>query len=275
MKRAAFLLLLAIPLAGCGFAVKHPAVTAGIVGGSLGLVTCELATQGRQLECFEVAGAAGALLAATVVVATWLGTEEEDPVPVEEPLPTEPRVGGTTPAPPPGFKPRPPPTDPTKPPPPAPIPDYLQKTTAEVYVRSGTQIVKAPAEDQTVAASFAASPNKGPLKNGQRITILTAKTKYTLGEEVRVIHVLDAPEPGHPLYVMGPKPISGELVDGTERTPPAAATGAYDGRVVQSPAVDYNYEVTTYKFDSPGIHLIQWKTGGMESNVIAVEVTKP
>ena len=270
------LVVLLVPLASCGFAVKHPAVTAGIVGGSLGLTTCELsvdtAQEGRQKQCFEIAGGAGLLLAATVLVATWLGTVDEEPAPaVEEPLPTEPRVGGTQP----GLKrPPPPPVDPTKPAPP-PIPDYLQKTTPEVYVHAGTQIVKAPAEDQTVAASFAASPTRGTLKDGQRITILTAKAKYAPNEEVRVIHILDAPEAGHPVYVMGPKPITGELVDGVEKTPAAPMANAYDGRVVQSPAVDYNYEVTTYKFDTPGIHLIQWKANGMESNVIAVEVTKP
>jgi len=278
MRRLAISLCLGlcIPLAGCNFAVKHPAATAGIVGGGLGLVTCELSTQGRQLECLEISGAAAALLAGTVLIATWLGdanAEEEEPPP--EPLPTEPRVGGTTPPPPGGLKPPPTTPDPAKPPPPPPIPDYLAHTTAEVYTRTGNQIVKAPPADQTVAASFAASQTRGPLKDGTRITILTARTKYQVGEEVRVIHVLDAPEPGHAVYVMGPKPITGELVDGVERTPAAAPSGTYDGRVVQSPAVDYNYEVTTYKFDAPGIHLIQWKTGGMESNVVAVEVTKP
>jgi hypothetical protein len=271
-----------ISLAGCGFAVKHPAITAGIVGGSLGLVTCELSTEGRQKQCFEIAGGAGGLLAATVLVATWLGTVDEEPAPTtEEPLPTEPRAGGEKGGPPPaiggtqpGLKPPPPPVDPAKPPPP-PIPEYLKATTPEVYVHAGAQIVKAPAEDQAVAASFAASPTRGTLKDGQRITILTAKAKYAPNEEVRVIHILDAPDAGHPVYVMGPKPITGELVDGVEKTPAAPMPSAYDGRVVQSPAVDYNYEVTTYKFDTPGIHLIQWKANGMESNVIAVEVTKP
>src|SRR5262249_33820973 len=159
----------------------------------------------------------------------------------------------------PGLKPPPPPpVDPAKPPPP-PIPAYLKATPAEVYVHAGAQIVKAPPDDQTVAAGFAASPTRGTLKDGQRITILTATATYAPHEQVRVIHILDAPEAGHPVYVMGPKPITGELVDGVEKVPAAPMPNAYDGRVVQSPAVDYNYEVTTYKFETPGIHLIQWK----------------
>jgi hypothetical protein len=151
------------------------------------------------------------------------------------------------------------------------IPDYL-KEPPQLFARSGTAIVPAPPGDHAVAATYARSPARGPLHDGARITILTERTKYKVGDEVRVIHVLEAPEPGRELYVMGPKAIYSEYVDGVERTPPPAAPGSYDGRVLQSPGVDWNYEVTTYRFTAPGPHRIQWRADGRESNVIEIEV---
>jgi hypothetical protein len=52
--------------------------------------------------------------------------------------------------------------------------------------------------------------------------------------------------------------------------------------VVQSPGIDFNYDVSTYKFVSPGVHTIQWKGGGhssqgnlnLESNVLRIEITR-
>jgi len=258
---------------GCAFAVKHPAITAGIVGGTMGLSTCELASDDHK-SCLLVGGGAAALLGLVAAGALWLGDTGEEsilqPRPEDEIRPIEP-----TPR-----QPRAPhPAAPlAAPPKPMPIPDYL-KQPPELSVRSGNDIVRAPAEDQTTAAAYAASPVRGPLANGARITILTARTSYKVGEEVRVIHVLEAPDPGTKLYVMGPKPIYGEYVDGVERTPPNPSSnlgpGSYDGRVLDSPGADFNYDVTTYKLDVPGPHRIQWRDGGRESNVIQIDVAKP
>ena len=49
---------------------------------------------------------------------------------------------------------------------------------------------------------------------GTRLTILAKKNRYRVNEEVRIIHVLEVVEPGHRLFVMGPKPIYGEYIDG-------------------------------------------------------------
>ena len=46
----------------------------------------------------------------------------------------------------------------------------------------------------------------------------------------------------------------------------------YDGVVLPSPAIDYNYEVTSYRFDEPGTHAIQWRSGKNASNAITVWV---
>jgi len=58
--------------AGCGFAVKHPAITAGVVGGALALGTCKLASDDYG-ACFAVGGGAGAFLGVVAATALWLG----------------------------------------------------------------------------------------------------------------------------------------------------------------------------------------------------------
>jgi hypothetical protein len=91
--------------------------------------------------------------------------------------------------------------------------------------------------------------------------------------------VHEAVEPGHRVYVMGPKLVYGEYVDG-QPTTPAPPPGEnpllppiYNGRVLPSPAVDYNFEITSYSFTEPGTHHIQWRLEPLQSNVIAVEIT--
>ena len=60
----------------CNFAVKHPAATAGIVAGSVALVTCELASEDHK-NCFIASGAVGVGLWLVAGIALWLGTEDE------------------------------------------------------------------------------------------------------------------------------------------------------------------------------------------------------
>lgn len=260
---------------GCGFAVRHPAVTAGTVIGSLTLATCELASS-EHGSCFAASGVAGVTLALITAGALWLGSTGEDSIlqPPPDPVPPVRRAAQERPATGPAAPGAAPPATAAAP---AVIPEYL-KAPPQLLARSGEAIVPAPPGDQAVAATYARSPVRGPLHEGARITILTERTKYKVGEEVRVIHVLEAPEPGRELQVMGPKPIYSEYVDGVERTPPVPAAPApapapYDGRVVPSPGVDFNYEVTTYRFTAPGPHRIQWRAEGRESNVIELEVT--
>jgi len=161
-----------------------------------------------------------------------------------------------------------------------PIPEHLQGKPNELYMRKGHEIVNAPSEDLVLARTYPTFPSKGQVVNGQRITIMTHKAKYKVGEEIRIIHVLEAVEEGYEVYVMGPKEIFGEYVDGKLVTAEKSDMGIYNGRVMQSPAVDFNYDITTYTFDEPGIHNIQWKRGGdaippqlaLESNIISVEI---
>jgi hypothetical protein len=93
--RAAALLAAAVaaaaPSTGCSFAVQHPAVTAGIVGGTLGFATCKLASDNYG-ACVGVAGGAAAFLGLVAATALWLGGDgtsaatDEDPEQIK-PLP--------------------------------------------------------------------------------------------------------------------------------------------------------------------------------------------
>ena len=162
------------------------------------------------------------------------------------------------------------------------LPEYLVDRPRVLYVRDEDTIVNAPAADLSVARRYPEFQDKGKLHKGQRITIMTAKMKYQVGEEVRVIHVLEAPKPELELYVMGPKQIHDEFVDGEPASPARTGLAVYSGRVTKSPDVDFNYEISSYTFDKPGQYTIQWKGAGhpiqgnldLESNLLRITVTK-
>jgi len=147
-----------------------------------------------------------------------------------------------------------------------------------LYVREGDVIVDAPEEDQLVGMGYHLWEEKGEPLDGRRMTIMAAPGPVHVGDEVRVIHVVEAPEPGWEVYVMGPKTVYGEHLDGVPVTPAPPGWAdpfvpeLYDGAVLQSPAADYNYEMTSYVFQDPGVHRIQWIMDPWESNVLVVEV---
>jgi hypothetical protein len=149
--------------------------------------------------------------------------------------------------------------------------------------RKGDKIVAAPAEDLVLARTYHKFKDKGPLVAGQRITIMTPKSRYRLGEPVRVIHILEAVEPGKQVHLMGPKTVYDEYVDGKLVTPKGPGRNPYRGMVADRPIADFNYEITSHTFAEPGMHTIQWRGGGasvqgvlgLESNVIRLEIVKP
>ena len=156
-------------------------------------------------------------------------------------------------------------------------PEHLRRWPG-LSVRAGERIVEAPAEDQSVARGYPAWPDKGAVTNGMRITVMARKQTCNVGEAVRVIHVFEATEPGEEVYVMGPKPIFGEYVDGVLVTEPPPDVEdpwiptMYDGATLPSPAVDYNYDITSYVFAEAGVHQVCWRLGPLESNVLRIEV---
>lgn len=204
--------------------------------------------------------AAGTIVAATVVLACVVGCG----------------ANTTKPAPPPPPKPV---AKPVASAPEEPIPPHLQHFPG-LYVRKGSEIVEAPAADVEVAKSYPRAKEKGPVIDGHRLTLLAKKRTYRVGEEIRVIHVHEITVEGQYIYPMGPKPIRGELVNGKLVTPAVLADvdpfipAVYDGAVVPTPAVDYNWEITTYRFSAPGTRTIQWSPGKYASNVLTVEITQ-
>ncbi len=158
------------------------------------------------------------------------------------------------------------------------IPEYLRRWPG-LYVYDRDQLVKAPEEDCLVARSYPTWADKGSLFEGKRLTLLTKRTTYQVDEQIRVLHVVDVSESGHSVYVIGPKEIYGEYVDGKLVTEPLPMRDdpliprMYSGAVLPSPAVDYNYEITTYTFSEPGTHQIYWKLGSLQSNILTLAVT--
>ena len=155
-----------------------------------------------------------------------------------------------------------------------------QGEPTELYERKDGKVVRASAEDVALAQTYRSFSEKGPLKDGQRITILAAKNLYKVGEEIRVLHILEATTPGIKVWVMGPKIIYGEFIDGDLVSGRGPSPTTYDGLVRESPVTDFNYDITKYTFQQPGKHTIQWKGGGheiqgslgLESNVIQLAI---
>ncbi len=154
-----------------------------------------------------------------------------------------------------------------------PLPPHLEQWGG-MWVRAGEAIVEAPPEDVAAARSYPSWPDKGELVAGSRLTIISAKRKYRIGEEVRIIHVKETVEAGHSMRVMGPKTIFGEFVDGNLATEECDQGEDYDGAVINTPAVDYNYDVTSYRFSSPGKHNIYWQMHSLRSNTLELEVAE-
>jgi len=110
---------------GCAFAVEHPAVTTGIVGGTLGFGTCKLASDNYG-ACALVGGGAAAFLALVTATAIWLGgdghsvmvEEQAQPLPDEQRPRRKPAPTGRQPPP----SPSPPSPSPPSPSPPSPSP---------------------------------------------------------------------------------------------------------------------------------------------------------
>lgn len=150
----------------------------------------------------------------------------------------------------------------------------------QLFVRRDGRPVPAPAEDIEVAEGYEGWRDKGETLGGRRVTIMSASTRYTVGEVVRVVHVLEVTEPGLPIHVMGPKPALEEYVDGrlaSEAAVPGVdplRPAVYDGPIVEGPGVDFNWEITTHRFTEPGRHVVRWQPGALRSNELVLEITE-
>lgn len=83
-------------------------------------------------------------------------------------------------------------------------------------------------------------------------------------------------------YWARPQAVTGEYVDDllvTERPLGGVlkpyTLGWVDGKRISSPWVNSFYEITRYRINTPGLHLVQWRTGTFVSNVLCLRVGAP
>lgn len=147
-----------------------------------------------------------------------------------------------------------------------------------LYTRQGDQIVDAPAADLAVARSYADFPDKGPVVEGRRLTLLCAKQTCRPGEEIRIIHVVETVADGLSTYLMGPKQVYNEYCDGRLISEPLPADedpflpNTLNGRVQTGTALDFNYEISVYALQTLGTHTFDWRLGNGKSNVLTITV---
>lgn len=93
-----------VAVTSCTFAVKHPAATVAMVGGSIGALTCEVGTDfENHLACGGVTLGVAAALGGIVLLAIALGGEGDTVLrgedPEEEQRPEPPSIDDVPPAP--------------------------------------------------------------------------------------------------------------------------------------------------------------------------------
>ncbi len=76
-------LLVVLALAGCPFASKHPAITAGITGGAIGLTGCLIDDQPAK-TCALVGGGAARFLGGIAALVTLLADTTDHSLPPDE-----------------------------------------------------------------------------------------------------------------------------------------------------------------------------------------------
>lgn len=151
-----------------------------------------------------------------------------------------------------------------------------------VFDAATRRLVDADEADQAIIRDYPFWVDKGPLIDGTRLTLTTARAEVALGEPVRVAHIVEETRAGRRLFVVGPKPVRHEQVDAEPLAglPPGDADypwlpADYDGEAAPAPGIDDNFEITVYRFDRPGIHRIVWRPGRYRSNELVLTVRAP
>jgi hypothetical protein len=83
VPRFAILVISVLGLGSCAFAQKHPGVTIGIVAGTMGFGTCELAVE-KAGTCAIVGGAAGGLIGGITGLVTLLADTNAHDLPSDD-----------------------------------------------------------------------------------------------------------------------------------------------------------------------------------------------
>lgn len=147
------------------------------------------------------------------------------------------------------------------------------------YIHQKNQLIDPEKEDLDVAETYPEWCDKGTVIDGRRLTILSKKQIYHVNEKVRIIHVLEVMLAGLDIYLMGPKQIYNEYIDSHIQGEELSLDQAdlftpveYDGRVVNGPGIDSNFEITVYSFPKSGVYKIYWQPGKWKSNILEIKV---
>lgn len=116
-------------------------------------------------------------------------------------------------------------------------------------------------------------------ENAERIlAILTAQKVVAVDEPVRVFHLIEFMKKGAEIFIMGPKDIYGEFVNGHLASPKVPEGQMYpwmmlyDGPVLEGPGLDENFKVSVYRFSQPGRYEINWQFEEQRSNTLTITV---
>lgn len=157
--------------------------------------------------------------------------------------------------------------------------EIMNLENLKLYERKGAELIEAPENDIKLAKTYPQWEKKGPEINGKRLTIMTEKLNYKTNENIRILHIVDYIFPGQDAFLMGPKKVYNEYVNDeltTEKLTTSAKDplipGFYDGIVAKSPIIDFNFDITTYKFSEKGIYKIQWKLDPYYSNILELYI---
>lgn len=137
---------------------------------------------------------------------------------------------------------------------------------------TGMNIINAAPEDSLISKSYPYWIDKGPAKDGFRLTILTRTLRHHIGDTVHIVHVMEQMRHDD-IGLMGPVVITCEYINDKLATD-SSLTGTYkpwseyegkgfgyDGLVTQGPYVMAHCCTTKYVLRQPGTYRVQWKMG--------------
>lgn len=142
------------------------------------------------------------------------------------------------------------------------------------------RFVEAPEADQRIIRDYPYWIDKGPIIDGTRLTLTTSRLTYQVNEVIHIAHIVEETQRGRTLFSVGPKEVTDEYVNEKLVTKKSIVDSGgypwrpsiYDGEVEASPGVDYNFEITKYQFERPGVYNIQWRPGRYHSNILRIIV---
>jgi hypothetical protein len=129
-------------------------------------------------------------------------------------------------------------------------------------------------------------PDKGPVSNKRRATIMVVNDTIGVNDTLVVYHVYEELKKNRYYSTMDGKSVCSEYVDDLLKGCPGDSSYTafwfcdcgYDSAIVinqretNGPGIMANFENTKYVFKSPGLHTILWTPGENVSNTLTITV---